>query len=352
MESTLGKNIFNLKKSKKKLIYLNKIKLLNNYHFKKSKTYKKIIKAIYPNYKKKKKLKEMPMLPVRIFKHLDLKSITNKNIYKIMFSSGTSSDGLSKIYLDKKNAKNQIDVLNKIFSEIVTSQRYPMLIISKKINTINKDQFNAQTAAILGFSLFSKKNFYLLDKNNDINYNELKSFKNFVKDKPFFIFGFTSKIYEDFLTKLPKQNKIFNNAILIHGGGWKKLENLKISNRKFKELLKEKFNISRIINYYGLVEQTGSIFIESEKCGYFHTSSFSDILIRDEKFEVVQNKKKGLIQLLSLLPTSYPGHNILTEDIGEIVGEDDCKCGLKGKYFLVHGRIKKAEIRGCSNFND
>ena len=59
--------------------------------------------------------------------------------------------------------------------------------------------------------------------------------------------------------------------------------------------------------------------------------------------------KKGLIQLFSLLPTSYPGHNILTEDIGEIIGEDNCKCGLKGKYFLVHGRAKEAEIRGCSD---
>ena len=53
--------------------------------------------------------------------------------------------------------------------------------------------------------------------------------------------------------------------------------------------------------------------------------------------------------MISLLPTSYPGHNILTEDIGEIVGEDNCKCGKKGKYFLVHGRIKEAEIRGCSD---
>jgi len=63
----------------------------------------------------------------------------------------------------------------------------------------------------------------------------------------------------------------------------------------------------------------------------------------------LKNKQKGLIQLISLLPTSYPGHNILTEDIGEVIGEDDCKCGLKGKYFLVHGRAKEAELRGCSD---
>ena len=49
------------------------------------------------------------------------------------------------------------------------------------------------------------------------------------------------------------------------------------------------------------------------------------------------------------MPTSYPGHNILTEDIGEIVGEDNCKCGKQGKYFQVYGRAKEAEIRGCSD---
>ena len=61
----------------------------------------------------------------------------------------------------------------------------------------------------------------------------------------------------------------------------------------------------------------------------FSYINFSDIIIRDSKFRIVKNKNKGLIQLLSVLPTSYPGHNVLTEDIGEIIGEDDCKCGQK-----------------------
>ena len=101
-----------------------------------------------------------------------------------------------------------------------------------------------------------------------------------------------------------------------------------------------------------IVAKKGSIFFESQKCGYYHTSIFSDIIIRDSKFRIVKNRNKGLIQLLSVLPTSYPGHNVLTEDIGEIIGEDDCKCGLKGKYFKVYGRLQKSEIRGCGNIND
>ncbi len=147
-------------------------------------------------------------------------------------------------------------------------------------------------------------------------------------------------------TKLLHAN--FNNGILLHGGGWKKMEKLKINNKTFKQKLRNKFKLKNVYNYYGLVEQTGSIFLEC-KCGYFITSNFSDILIRDKNFNILQNGNKGFIQLFSLLPTSYPGHSILTEDIGEIVEKKNCNCPLNGKRFLVHGRIKEAEIRGCSD---
>ena len=60
-------------------------------------------------------------------------------------------------------------------------------------------------------------------------------------------------------------------------------------------------------------------------------------------------KQPGLVELVSLLPTSYPGHVLISEDIGEWLGEDDCACGRMGKYFKIHGRAKKAEVRGCSD---
>jgi hypothetical protein len=84
--------------------------------------------------------------------------------------------------------------------------------------------------------------------------------------------------------------------------------------------------------------------------GYLHASIFSDISIRDfHDFHALDFEQEGIIQLSSLLPTSYPGHSILTEDTGKIIGEDDCRCGRLGKYFKVHGRIPNAEIRGCSD---
>ena len=81
-----------------------------------------------------------------------------------------------------------------------------------------------------------------------------------------------------------------------------------------------------------------------------HCSNYSDVLIRKfEDFSEAEVGQKGLIELVSLLPTSYPGHALLTEDEGVILGIDDCPCGRFGKYFKIHGRIPGAELRGCSD---
>lgn len=53
--------------------------------------------------------------------------------------------------------------------------------------------------------------------------------------------------------------------------------------------------------------------------------------------------------MVSTIPESYPSHSLLTEDEGSIIGVDDCLCGRKGKYFKINGRLKNAEIRGCSD---
>jgi len=344
-------NPFMIKKKFKNKFFLNKIKSLTMHHYKNCNQYKKIINNFKFNLRNKNQLKDFPMIPVRLFKKFDLKSVKSSKVVKTLVSSGTSGQTLSKIFLDKENASNQVKVLANIMSVILGKKRLPMLIIDQNPSLFNKSTFDAKSAAIFGFSIFGINHCYLLNKKNNIDYKSLNLFLNKYGGSQFLVFGFTSMIYENLIKKLLIKNvkKDFSNAILLHGGGWKKLEKIKISNSIFREKLRKKIKLNKISNYYGLVEQTGSIFVESYKCGYLHASAYSEIYVRDKNFDLLENKKKGLIQLLSLVPTSYPGHNILTEDIGEIIGEDDCKCGLKGKYFIVHGRAKEAEIRGCSD---
>merc|ERR1711916_98323 len=80
------------------------------------------------------------------------------------------------------------------------------------------------------------------------------------KNKKIIIFGFTHIIYEKFIIEL-KKNKInlnLKNSVLIHGGGWKKLENQSVSPFLYRRLLRELCNITNVHDYYGMVEQTGS----------------------------------------------------------------------------------------------
>ena len=157
--------------------------------------------------------------------------------------------------------------------------------------------------------------------------------------------------YKKLLMSKPEKRPDLSQGILIHGGGWKKLQSESVSQTEFRKCLNTVCGIDtgHIHDYYGMVEQTGTIYMECE-CGHLHTSVFSDVIIRNPKdWSVQPNGEKGLIEVVSALPMSYPGHVLLTEDEGVIDGEDDCSCGRLGKYFRVLGRIENAEIRGCSD---
>lgn len=340
----------NLSLIEKKQFFQNKMQLLINHHFKNSKDYKNFIKKTNYNLKNK-KIELFPFLPVRIFKEIDLMSVESSKIVRVLQSSGTSGSTPSRIFLDKNNSRNQMIALNEIVKEIFDNKkRLPMLILDKKPN-INTSSFNARLAAIHGFSLFGKDPLFLIDDNNKIKLEELNQFLLKYESQDYLIFGFTSFVFEHLIKNesIKHLKKNLSNGILIHGGGWKKMENLKISNQEFKNILKKNYDLKKIYNYYGLVEQTGSIFFECQKCSNFVTSKYSEILIRDKHFKILDKNKKGFVQLLSLLPSSYPGHSILTDDIGEIKANKDCECFYKGTQFIIHGRILKSEIRGCSD---
>ncbi len=346
----INKNkIFDYSKNQKVKIFTPLIVSKMKFHLQKNNNLKLFFKKIN-QITQKKSLENYPFMPVRLFKKFKLTSINDKDIYKIITSSGTSGD-VSRIYLNKKNAKDQIEVLYNIGSSFLGKQRYPMIILDSKKTNQNKNDFNARRAAVIGFSIFSKKNYFIFDEDQNLKLEYLKKILSENKNKKIIIFGFTDIVW-NFIQTLEKTKLKLNlsNCILLHGGGWKKLADKKITNDKFINKIKKNTSIKKIINYYGMIEQTGSIFFECEH-RYFHTSIYSDILIRDKMLNIQKFGKEGIIQLLSIVPSSYPGNIILTEDMGTIFGEDDCICGRKGKYFRVSGRIPNAELRGCSNVN-
>lgn len=326
---------------------------LTDFHYKNCAEYKNMLDVMYPNFFKDKNqdINTIPFLPVTLFKEMSLKSIDNKDVYKTLASSGTTSQTPSKVILDRETATLQSKVLIAIVKNFIGSERLPMIIIDQEATIRNPAKFNARAAGIIGFSGFGKDHLCLLDENMQVKKAELGNFLQRHQDEKILVFGFTFMVWKYFYQECLKRNYNvdLHNGVLIHGGGWKKLENESVSTNEFTQKLTEQFNLKSIHNYYGFIEQVGSIFMECE-AGHLHASAFSDILVRDrENLKVLPFGKIGLIQSLSLLPYSYPGHSILTEDLGVCLGEDDCPCGRLGKYFQVLGRIPAAELRGCSD---
>lgn len=345
---------YSLGKKEKEKLLSNRLIELTRKHKENCKEYSKILDAVSYDEKKVNSYRDLPFLPVRLFKEMELKSVSDDEIVKTMTSSGTTGQKVSKIYLDRETASNQQKTMIKIVSSFTGSERMPMIIIDCPSVIKNRNMFSARGAGILGFSMFGSKKIYALNDDMQLNVEGLSDFLETYKGKRILLFGFTFMIWQYFYTemvRLKNEGITFDlsNAILIHGGGWKKLVSEAVTEQEFHDSLTEVCGLSDIHDYYGMVEQTGCIYMECE-CGHLHASIFSDVITRKPyDFSECEIGEKGIIQVVSTIPESYPGHSLLTEDEGIILGEDDCPCGRKGKYFKVCGRIKSAEIRGCSD---
>lgn len=295
---------------------------------------------------------DMPSVPVQAFKKHALKSVEDQELFKTMTSSGTTGQAVSRIFLDKKTAMLQAKALSRIMTDYLGPKRRSMLIVDTPAVLRDPRMFSARGAGILGMMNFGRDHTYALNEDLTGNFETAYDFLSRHADEPLLIFGFTFMVWKGLYQEFVKHDAKLNlaDAVLIHAGGWKKMQEEAVDNQTFKASLRERFGEKlRIHNFYGMVEQTGSVYVECEE-GHFHVSIFSDMIIRDPlDLEPLPFGETGVIETLSVLPQSYPGFAILTEDMGVILGEDDCPCGRKGKYFEFRGRIPKAELRGCSD---
>ena len=295
-------------------------------------------------------LADLPYLPVRAFKQFDLKSVPDDDVYKIMRSSGTSGSH-SRIFLDRYTAKRQTMALGQCFAEHFGPSRFPMLVIDCPKTVEERLSFSARTAGINGFSMFSRGRCFALDDDMKLDLDSIRAFLDEHTGKTIFLFGFTSVVWADFLNGLEDCGDKLNleNAFLLHGGGWKKLENERVTNDSFKARIQRLTGCSRVHNYYGMVEQTGTIFIECDH-GNMHAAAQSDVITRDPATHCeLPHGETGLIQVFSSIQESYPGHSILTEDVGRTRDGASCGCGRTTSIVEIDGRLPRAEVRGCSD---
>jgi hypothetical protein len=332
--------------------FLDEMNSLTAFHAERSQRYRSIMDAVYGGRTRFRSLSELPLLPVRLFKEIELHSLPAEQIVKTLVSSGTSGQRPSRIFLDKETASAQAHALVRIVRSYLGGKRLPMMILDHPDVLKDRRSFSARGAGVLGFSQFGSDVTYALKAGTMIpDWELIEDFLSRHYGERIFLFGFTFVLWQHLVMVAEESGRRldFGDSILIHGGGWKKLAEKKVSNEDFKQRLRDRLGIRAIHNYYGMVEQTGSIYMECED-GYFHAADYSETLVRNTR-TLAEEKHgvPGLIETMSTIPRSYPGHVLLTEDLGIIQGSDGCRCGRRGTFFSVLGRLPAAELRGCSD---
>ena len=340
---------YSIEEKDKNIMLAKWLNVLTEFHSANSPEYKNIINSIWNTSNQARALEDFPYLPVSIFKKLDLMSVQKEDVKTILTSSGTSGQDVSKIYLDSEASRLQQKALANSLSKFLGNKRLPMLVIDT--NNIFKDPklITARGAGDLGLMRNGTDHHFVLDDEGNLNLPSIKKFFKKYKDQRFFMFGFTFMVWKEFFQKLKGNRFDLSNGILIHSGGWKKMIDESVSPEVFKSSLSKEFNLKNVHNFYGMVEQIGSLFFEGPN-GLLYPPNFADVIIRDTvTFEPLPHGESGLIQVLSMLPTSYPGHSLLTEDLGIIESVSSNKKRVYGKGLRVIGRVPKAELRGCSD---
>jgi hypothetical protein len=290
---------------------------------------------------------ELPWLPVRLFKEQQLKSIPDDEVFKVLTSSGTTG-AVSRIYLDKEAAGVQQRMLSATMRQYIGDARLPMLLVDTKALFKNRNSFSARGAGVLGMMNFGRDHVFVLDEQEQPDPDAVKGFLAKHGGKPFLVFGFTYMAWL-YLYQLAKDEGLdLSNGILVHSGGWKKLIDQAVDNAEFRRRFEADTGLRRIHNFYGMVEQIGTVYVEGPSGDGLYCPDFADIVIRDpHTWQEAPIGTPGVVEVLSTLPRSYPGHVLLTEDLGVVHGIDDGD--RPGKRFSILGRLPKAEARGCSD---
>lgn len=340
---------FTLEQSHKEDLVLAELTALTAHHRANCVEYAKVVAASAPGPYET--LGDLPYIPVSLFKTHTLRSMPESDVFKVMTSSGTTGQAVSHIYLDRTTAELQSQALTAIMTRVLGPKRMPMLIVDTPNVVKNRAMFSARGAGVLGMMPFGRKHTYVLHDDMTLDVGALRAFAERHTGEPILIFGFTFMVWKYFLQAL-RQLQIdidLSKAMLIHSGGWKKLADEAVGNSEFRAAFYETAGLQKIHNFYGMVEQTGSVFVEGDD-GLLYPPNFADVIIRDPKtWRPAPLGQPGVVEVLSVLPHSYPGHVLLTEDLGVVEAIGTPESGWSGKGLRILGRVPRSELRGCSD---
>ncbi len=339
-------SLFTLPQAVKEARLVPELATLTERHRRRCLPYRRILDAIgaAPPYES---VAELPWLPVRLFKTHELKSIPDDAVFRVLTSSGTTGGRPSRIHLDREAAAVQARMLAATLRVVLGGRRLPMLIVDSR-SVVRDPALSARGAGVLGMMNFGREHVFVLDDEGRPDVAAIRSFLARHGREPYLVFGFTFMTWRYLYEPAREHGLDLSRGVLIHSGGWKRLAGEAVGNREFRDRFAADTGLTAIHDFYGMVEQIGTVFLEGPDGGGLYCPDFADVVIRDpETWQEAPPGSPGLIEVISTLPTSYPGHVLLTEDLGVLHGVDDG--AWPGKRFSVLGRLPRAEARGCGD---
>jgi hypothetical protein len=300
----------------------------------------------------------LPFLPVGVFKaNPPLALVERHQIKRTLSSSATTGQIPSRVVLDSPTARRMTKGVIAILRDFLGSARRPYLVVDTPGTAGDKPELGARGAAIQALQPFASEVAYGLrlhaEGELELDRERLTHFSRQHRDATVLVYGFTYILWNHLVKPLMAEGACLGlpNAHVLHSGGWKRLQDQSVDKQTFNQGLARVLGCStgRVIDFYGLVENVGVIYPDCAE-GCKHVPAFGEVVVRHPlTLEPVAQGELGIIQVCSVLPGSFPGHLLLTEDMAQVIGFDGCPCGRRGIHFRFAGRIPKSELRGCGN---
>ena len=299
-------------------------------------------------------VEDVPFLPVTAFKEFDLRSTNGPGLS--VSSSSTTGTGASRIFVDKETRKRQNQSASRLLTDYVGPERRPYLVFDVEATVRGAEAISARGAAILSAGHLASEFVFVMkevDGQLEPDLAALTDACDRIGNQPFIAYGFTYLLFQahEWLDRAGWSRVAHPDSLFLHSGGWKRLQSAAVDKRSFNARVGGVWGLpsGRVVDFYGLVEQVGMLYPDCE-AGFKHVPYWADIIVRRaDSLAPAEVGETGLIQLVNCLPLSAPNHSVLTEDLGELVAADGCRCGRRGKAFVFKGRAPAAETRGCSD---
>lgn len=112
-QDILQREPYGVSREEKRALLTEKLKELTAHHAAACSAYGRMLRTIGYDSARTDSYEQLPFLPVRLFKEMELMSVPRGEVFKTMTSSGTTGQAVSRIFLDRATAANQQKTLGE-----------------------------------------------------------------------------------------------------------------------------------------------------------------------------------------------------------------------------------------------